>query len=147
MNSQSSAKFTLWCNRLLMVILAVLCVFLYDLLVWYMGLRSLNWQVGAAIMAGFYLCMPPVVYALWCIEKLLTNILRDQVFVLDNVRRIRRIRWCCAGVSLICLAAGILYQPLLFLAVIMAFLALVVSVVKNVMAAAVELREENDLTI
>jgi len=31
--------------------------------------------------------------------------------------------------------------------VIMAFLALVVSLVKNVMAAAVELREENDLTV
>ena len=31
--------------------------------------------------------------------------------------------------------------------VIMAFLALVVSVVKNVMAAAVQIREENDLTI
>ena len=63
------------------------------------------------------------------------------------MRRIRRIRWCCAWVGLVCLAAGILYPPLLFLAVIMAFLALVVSVVKNVMAAAVELREEHDLTI
>jgi hypothetical protein len=31
--------------------------------------------------------------------------------------------------------------------VIMGFLALVVSLVKNIMAAAVELREENDLTI
>ena len=30
---------------------------------------------------------------------------------------------------------------------IMAFLALAVSVVKNVMAAAVEIREENDLTV
>jgi len=29
----------------------------------------------------------------------------------------------------------------------MAFLALVISLVKNIMAAAVELREENDLTI
>jgi hypothetical protein len=31
--------------------------------------------------------------------------------------------------------------------VIMAFLALVISMVKNIMAAAVEMREENDLTI
>ena len=68
-------------------------------------------------------------------------------FVDSNIRFIRRIRWCCAIVSVVCLAAGFGYPPLLFLAVIMAFLALVVSVVKNVMAAAVELREENDLTV
>ena len=42
---------------------------------------------------------------------------------------------------------GMIYPPLIFLAVIMAFLAMAVSVVKNVMAAAVELREENDLTV
>ena len=52
-----------------------------------------------------------------------------------------------AGVSLVCLPAAVFYLPLIFLAVIMAFLALVISVVKNVMAAAVELREENELTI
>ena len=40
-----------------------------------------------------------------------------------------------------------LYPPLVFLAVIMAFLALVVSVVGNVLSAAVSIREENDLTI
>ena len=147
MTNFRSAKFSLWCSRILMVLILVLCFFLYDLLVWYMGLRSLNWQVGMAIFVGYYLCVPPVLYALWCIEKLLGNILKNQVFITQNVRCIRRIRWCCAGVSVICLGGGILYQPLLFLAVIMAFLALMVSVVKNVMAAAVELREENDLTI
>ena len=107
----------------------------------------LPWQVCAAILVGFYLCTPAVLYAQWCIEQLVRNILKEEVFVLANVRCIRRIRWCCAWVSLVCLGAGMLYPPLLFLTVIMAFLALVVSVVKNVMAAAVELREENDLTV
>ena len=147
MNNKISATVTLWVNRLLMVLVAVLCIFLYDLLVWYRSLRQLPWQVCAAIMAGYYLCAPAVLLALWSMEKLLDNVLKREVFVLSNVRRIRRVRWCCAWVSLVCLVSGILYPPLLFLAVIMAFLALTVGVVKNVMAAAVELREENDLTI
>ena len=147
MNSKLSAKFTLWCSRLLALAVAILCFTLHDLLMWYQGFRPLGLHGAAAVFFGFYLCTPAVLYALWCIEKLLRNILCEQVFIHTNIRYIRRIRWCCAGVSLICLAAGIFYQPLLFLAVIMAFLALVVSVVKNVMAAAVEIREENDLTV
>ncbi len=147
MTSQLSAKFTLWANRIIALVMVLLCFFLQDLLIWYRDLRQLPWQVCAAIMAGFYLCAPAVMYALWCIEKLLRNVLKEDVFVLANVRYIRRIRWCCASVSGICLVAGMLYPPLVFLAVIMAFLALMVSVVKNVMAAAVELREENDLTV
>ena len=147
MTSAQSAKCTLWVNRLVGVTMAVLCVTLYDLLVWYSNVRGLPWQVCAVILAGFYLCTPAVLYALWCIEKLLRNILKENVFVSDNVRCIRRIRWCCAAVSAICLVTGMIYPPLVFLAVIMAFLAMVVSVVKNVMAAAVELREENDLTV
>ncbi len=147
MTSQTSTKCTLWVNRFIVGTMAVLCVTLYDLLVWYRQLRELPWQVCAVILVGFYLCTPAVLYAQWCIEKLLKNILAQQVFILPNVRYIRRVRWCCAIVSVICLGAGVFYPPLLFLTVIMAFLAMVVSVVKNVMAAAVELREENDLTV
>ena len=91
--------------------------------------------------------MPVVLFALRAMDRLVNNILQDQVFVEANVRLIRRIRWCCAGVSGLCIVPGLYYPPLLLMVVIMAFLALVVSVVKNVMAAAVEMREENDLTI
>ena len=147
MSNFLSAKISLWCSRALAALIGVLCFGIWPLVRWYLGFRHLPWQVGGAIVAGFYLCVPLILCALWCIEKLLRNILTEQVFVEANVRFIRRIRWCCAGVSLVCLAAGILYQPLVFLAVIMAFLALMVSVVKNVLATAVELREENDLTI
>ena len=147
MKNNTSSLVTLWVNRAIAVIVILLCILLKDLLVWYRDLRQLPWQVCAAIMAGFYLCVPAVLYALWSVEALLRNVLKTQIFILGNVRRIRRIRWCCAWVSVVCLGAAVLYPPLLFLAVIMAFLALVVSVVKNVMAAAVEIREENDLTI
>ena len=147
MNPKLSAKITLWCNRIVALAVLVLIFFFPKLLEWYQGLRPLGLHGAAAVFFGFYLCVPVVLYALWCIDRLVSNVLAEKIFIQANVRYIRRIRWCCAGVSLICLPAAFFYQPLIFMVVIMAFLALVVSVVKNVIAAAVALQEENDLTI
>ena len=147
MTSQLSAKFTLWCNRIIALAVAVLIFAFPKLLAWYQGFRPLGLHGAAAVTFGFYLCVPVVLYALWCVDRIVTNLLKKEVFVTANVRFVRRIRWCCAGVSLICAPAACFYQPLIFMVVIMAFLALVVSLVKNILAAAIELREENDLTI
>lgn len=147
MNTKLSAKITRWCSRFLAALICLLVFSMPGLLGWYQRLRSLGPWGAAAILGGFYCCVPVVLYALFCIDRLIGNILAEQVFILNNVRYIRRIRWCCAGVSLICVPASVFYPPLCFMALIMAFLALVVSVVKNVMAAAVEIREENDLTV
>ena len=75
------------------------------------------------------------------------RILTGEVFVLPNVHSIRRIRWYCAAVCLICFPAAFFYPPLVFMVVIMAFLSLIVSVLGSVLKAAVTIREENDLTI
>ena len=147
MNPKLSAKFTLWCSRIITMCVLVLVFLFPNLLQWYQGLRPLGLHGAAAVFFGFYLCVPIVLYALWCINQIITNVLKDAVFVIENVRYVRRIRWCCAGVSLICAPAACFYQPLIFMVVIMAFLALIVSVVKNILAAAVSLREENDLTV
>lgn len=147
MTTAISGKITLWVNRFLFLAMVVLCFTMYRLLTWYAGIQQLPWQVSAVILAAFYLCVPVAGYALWSIERLLGSILTGEVFIQKNVRRIRRIRWCCAGISGLCLPAAFFYPPLFFVVVMMAFLALMVSVVKTVFAAAVELREENDLTI
>ena len=84
---------------------------------------------------------------MWNLDAILRSILQKNVFAYSVVRCIRRVRWCCLGVSLICLPAAVFYPPLVFMVVIMGFLALVVSVLSSVMQAAVAIREENDLTI
>ena len=147
MNSKLSAKCTLWCSRCIALAVIVLIFFFPKLLQWYQGFRPLGLHGAAAVYFGFYLCVPVVLYALWCIDRIIINLLKDQVFITTNVRYVRRIRWCCAGVSLICVPSACFYQPLIFMVVIMAFLALIISLVKNILAAAVDLREENDLTI
>lgn len=142
-----SARVTLWVNRLIGAILAVLLPTLPMLLDWYCHFRTLTTAEYWAIAIAFYCCAVLVAVALWNLDKLLRNILQRSVFTWGNVKCIRCVRWCCGGVSLICLPAAFIYLPLFFMVVIMAFLCLVVSVVAQVMAAAVSIREENDLTI
>ena len=147
MSPELSAKFTLWCSRIIAAAVIVLVFVFPSLLRWYSGIRPFRDYGQEALTVAFYLCVPVVEYALWCIDRLVINVLVQEIFVEKNTGYIRRIRWCCVGVSGICLPASVFYPPLIFMVVIMAFLALVVSMVKNIMAAAVEMREENDLTI
>ena len=147
MNTKQSATVTLWVNRLILALLGVLIFAMPSLLSWYQGFRPLGLHGAAAVFFGFYLCLLPVGFALLRIEKLLKNILAGDVFVSANVRLICQVRNCCLIVAAICGATGYFYQPLLFLSIIMGFLSLIVTVVKHVIAAAVAIREENDLTV
>ena len=146
-NKNRSASLTLWANRALMVIIAVLACSMPRLLRWYNQFRPLEKPTNLALLVAFYLCVPVTLFALYHLEKLLLHILAGEVFIRPNVRIIRRVCICCMLVSLICLPPAFLYPPLIFLCVIMAFLCPVVNVVRYVFDAAVNIREENDLTI
>lgn len=147
MRIPKSVKLTIWLGRVLALALVILAIKLPALLDWSMSLGHIGTRSAWAIGIGYYCCVPVVALALWNLDKLLRNILDSQVFVRPNVRAISNVRWCCLGVSLICLPASVFYPPLVFLVVIMAFLTLVVGVLSCVMDAAVSIREENDLTI
>ena len=139
---------TLFVNRLLALVMAALLFVLPPMLDWYVNIRPLTQESAKlAILIGFYCCALAVFPALWDLDVLLRNILRSEIFVQRNVTAIRRVRWYCVAVSAICLPASFFYQPLIFMVIIMFFLALILSVLGEVMAAAVEIREENDLTV
>ena len=142
-----SAKPALIANRAIMALLMVLMVSMPGLLRWYALQRPLDHAAATAIAVGFYICCFPVSAALWNLDRILRNILASRVFVRENVAMIRRIRWYCVAVSLICLPASWFYPPLIFVVVIMGFLSLVIAVLCRVMDEAVSLREESDLTI
>ena len=147
MKKNDSVVFALWCNRAVMLAVVALVPVMPVLLRWYNTVRILSVQQNTALLVGFYCCAPVVLLALWQLEKLLRNIRREQVFIWENVRYIRRVGICCAVVSALCLAAAFFYPPLVFLTVIMAFLWPVLNVVRQVLRAAIEIREENELTI
>ena len=142
-----SARITLWVNRLIAVVVAALVFLLPYVIEWYCQFRVLTPVEQTAITIAFYCCVVVIAVALWQIDRLLTAILRGEVFIRSNVKRIRAIQWCCGMVSLICVPASFAYMPLIFMVIVMAFLCLVVGVVASVMDAAVTIREENDLTI
>ena len=145
--SDMSTVITLWINRAVVALMGVLLFALPSLLDWYARYRFLTQQGRVALIIAFYFCAVFIFVALWFMDGLLRSIRKGEVFVRLNVLRIRRIRLCCGIVSLICLPAAVFYTPLIFLAVIMGFLCLAVSVVASVMDAAVAIREENDLTV
>ena len=145
--NQTVTHITLWVNRTVMLLVALLLPTLPFILRWYSNFRALTAAEHTAILIAFYCCAIVTAVALWNMDALLRSILAEQVFTVTNVTRIRCIRWCCAAISLICLPAAFIYMPLFFMVIIMAFLALVITVLVRVMTAAVEIREENDLTI
>ena len=147
MNTEIASKVTLWVNRGIALAVGLMLFLLPWVLRIYSQWRDLAPSAQTAIFVAYYGCAGVVLFAQWHIEKLLKNILAERIFVRDNVLRIIRIRWCCILVSLICLPAAFYYLPLIFISIIMGFLGLIVSVVVNVMDAAVKIREENDLTV
>ena len=146
-NKNLTTVVTLWVNRVVALGVFALVFFLPAILEWYLGFRYLSTWERHTIMTSFYICVLIIGYALWSMDALLRSILRGVVFVRENVRIIRRVCWCCGLVALITAVTSIAYLPLIFLAVVMGFLCLTVSVVCGVMDAAVTIREENDLTI
>ena len=145
---ETSAKITLYATRGVAALITAL-LFCFPVLVerYHQHFRPLADSERTAIIYGFYACSVAVLLAMYHMDRLLRNILTAQLFTTKNVTHIRFVRWCCLAVSLICLCAAFGFPSLFFLSAIMAFLSLVVTVVGQVMKAAVELREENDLTI
>lgn len=149
MKTQRIAKITLWANRAVAAAVAVLIFTLPALLRWYAGLMGYTpvERDFRVFIVAFWCCAVAIFFALWSMEKLMKNILRQEIFIRENVRCVRRVQYSCGIVAVICLAATYFALPALVFAAIMGFLCLAVSVVASVMDAAVALREENDLTI
>ena len=79
--------------------------------------------------------------------RLLHNIGRGQVFTAANVSLLRGISWCCFFGAAISAVSTCYYALWGFVGLVAAFVGLIVRVVKNVMAQAIALKEENDYTV
>lgn len=142
-----SARITLWVNRVVAILIAVLPFLLPAILDWYAGFRYLSILERRTVAICFLCCAVVIFWALWNLDFLLRSILKGDVFTRKNVRALRHVQWCCGIVAVLCVVATFAYLPLVFLSIIMGFLFLTISVVSNVMDSAVAIREENDLTI
>ena len=78
---------------------------------------------------------------------LLHQIGSGRVFINENVAYLRYISWCCFAGAIVCFASSFYYIPWVALGIAAAFMGLIIRVVKNVIAEAVALQDDSDLTI
>ena len=99
------------------------------------------------LLATLYTGAAALLPTLYQLYRLLYNIGKEKVFVRENVAYMRRISWLCILGACIALVSSVYWMLWLPVAGAAAFVGLICRVVKNVLAEAVALKEENDYTI
>lgn len=130
-----------------MVLLAVEAFLLPGQLSWYLKITNQGQEVFVPIAVALYLCVVPALIVLLALNRLLSNLQNDQVFIEQNTRCLRLISWCCFVVGLVFALLGIRYLFALLIAIAAVFVALILRVLKNVFDYAVRIKTENDYTI
>lgn len=147
-NGEKSIALSKLCILLFLGLLLAIAVSAPWLTHWFVnfsqaGLKGTESYFLATIYVGFV----PAAYLLYSLLGLLRRIDAGQVFIAANVELLRRISWSCFAGAGIALISIFYYYPWFFLAVAAAFMGLIVRVVKNVIAQAVELKNEADYTV
>lgn len=146
-NGKRSIGLSKWCILVFMCALIATVVSAPWLVRWFLDFAYAPKGTVPLFLATIYMGSIPAAYLLYNLFHLLRRIEKDQVFIQENVQCLRRISWSCfigAGIALI---SGFYYLSWLFVFVAAAFMGLIVRVVKNVVAQAVELKDEADYTI
>ena len=139
-NSKRSTKLSLILTDIIFAAAVVVGIFLPFIVGWYIALK-------AVLITVCYCCLPFAAAALLTLRLLLKNILKSEVFVSQNVKFLRILSWCCVAMALIALASGYFYLPFYIVGTAAGFFALILRVIKNVFCAAIEIKNENELTI
>ena len=114
---------------------------------WFLEITNRSGSSYKTLITVFYLCCLPAAAALTLLMKLLLNIKADRIFIPGNVALLRYLSWCCFLVVPITVIGGFYYISLFVIAAASAFMGLILRVLKNIMAAATEIKGENDLTV
>ncbi|MGL5042527.1 MAG: DUF2975 domain-containing protein [Culicoidibacterales bacterium] len=81
------------------------------------------------------------------LAKLLDNIGKGKVFIHQNITCLRWISWLCIMGAIITVVSAAYWIIWLLIAIIAAFFALIIRVIKNIMLEATLIKQENDYTI
>lgn len=142
-----SARLTLCLTFLILIAVMAAAMTLPCLTDWYIRKTGRDEDLRAVIMTVCYICLPAALAALYSLIRLLKNILVGEIFIQGNVLHLRLLSWYCGAVSLITLAAGYFYLPFYLVGLAAVFFTLILRVIKNVFAAAIEIKTENELTV
>jgi hypothetical protein len=147
-NADKSVVLSLICTKLVMLLVVVFAFVAPNIVDYYLGYTAaINSDIASDFLVTVYTCCVPALIALFCLDRLLTNIKRKEVFIEKNVRYLRWISWCCFVVSALILIGAFSTLLLFIVAIAAAFIGLILRVVKNVIEQAMIIKNENDLTI
>ena len=99
------------------------------------------------VMAVSYLILAVFIFADVLMFRLLQRVKNGFVFTEQSVSLIRGVSWCCFAVCLLFAFLGLYFQLSFIVAFLGVFLGVCLRVVKNVIAEATEIKNENDLTV
>lgn len=94
-----------------------------------------------------YLILAVFMFADVLMFTLLQRVKNGLVFTEKTVSLIRGVSWCCFAVCLLFAFLGIYFQLSFIVAFLGVFLGVCLRVIKNVIAEATEIKNENDLTV
>ena len=129
------------------VVLAA-CVTLPLLVKFYLGD---TYETATGVKTALYICLygsaVPSFLISYLLLRVLFNIRKNIVFDRRNVAYTRYISWCCFAVCALFFALGFFIPFSFVMAFAAGFIGLIVRVVKNLLNEAVDIKEENDLTV
>ena len=106
---------------------------------------------AAGIKTALYVCLygsgVSSLLLSYLLLRILFNIRKNVVFDRSNVKYARYISWCCFAVCAFFFALGFFIPFSFVISFAAAFIGLIVRVVKNLLNEAVDIKEENDLTV
>ncbi|MCQ2417346.1 MAG: DUF2975 domain-containing protein [Oscillospiraceae bacterium] len=114
-----------------------------------------EWYDAVSAQAPIHVVLNIVLYisaflgitAVWQLFRMLNNITAKKIFVQENLSVLRVISWCCFGVAAIWTMFSFWRLVAVFVAFVAAFAGVILRIMKNLFAIAIEMREENDYTI
>lgn len=124
--------------------------------------HGISWIYGFenkyyTVAISFSLVVPAGYIALAYIDKLLTNVRRNIIFETQTTKYLDKICYCCLFASLIAFLSIVasFVQRLDILIILLfsiltlgeLFMAMLLKVIKKIFAKAIEIKEENDLTV
>ena len=104
-------------------------------------------RLDIVVTVMIYICDIFAITAVVALNKLLSNISKEEVFTEQNTKCLRIISWCIVFAGITFIVFSLWRYEFLFAAFFAMFLGLVMRVLKNVFEKAVELKSENDFTI
>ena len=148
-NSLKSVQLSLICTKIVILLIIACAILLPKILDRYIDFALIPIEISNLypLMAILYLCCIPAMIALVCLHILLSNIKKEKVFYMGNVKLLRLISWCCFATALILIFAVKYYLLLGLVGITFGFIGLILRVVKNVIEEAVRIKAENELTI